>query len=717
MIKDYRLLQTEAAECGLACVAMAASLLGNTVDIATLRQATGTSERGTTFKELIDIGSSVGLAIRAVRCEVEALGDLKVPIILHWGFNHFVVLSRIGRGSAQIFDPSSGWSRVPIAEVERKFSGAAGEVTLLSPFQRTRERPPLRLISLIQWTPHIRGSLIQGGLLSILMLAHILVAPFFMQLTVDDAVLKGDLDFLGILAIGFATFALFNGVAEALRAIALQKVSSLLNWEMTQRLYHHLIRLPLPWFQRRRLADVLTRFQSLEPVRNLIANGWIGGLLDGVLAVFTAILMFVFSPKLSLIAAGAFLLYLVIRLLTIQINIRYAGKALTASIAEQGKRIETLRAIQTIKIMGGEAEREADWANRLAEVVRTSQNSALVSQTFSNVHKLINALALILTTYLGGRAIINSEMTVGVFYAITAYQTQFLLRAYNCTEQIFSWRMLELYLFRLSDVLMTPIEPGIDRINVGLPEVRGALHVDRVSFRYSARDPLVLNTVSLKAAPGELIALVGASGAGKSTLMKIMAGLYQPVSGDVRLDDLSLTQWGPRGVRQSMGVVLQDDELMSGSILENLTFFDANPDAVWAWRCLQMAALEEDIQKMPMRMETLIGDMGSSLSGGQKQRLILARALYRRPKILLLDEATSHLDLAAEQKINEALQALGVTRIIAAHRPETIASADRVYEVTVNGVKRVGGADSLAGAPAAKAAGDRRRRQRETGTI
>jgi ATP-binding cassette subfamily B protein RaxB len=223
--------------------------------------------------------------------------------------------------------------------------------------------------------------------------------------------------------------------------------------------------------------------------------------------------------------------------------------------------------------------------------------------------------------------------------------------------------------------------------------------------------------VSLKAAPGELIALVGASGAGKSTLMKIMAGLYQPVSGDVRLDDLSLTQWGPRGVRQSMGVVLQDDELMSGSILENLTFFDANPDAVWAWRCLQMAALEEDIQKMPMRMETLIGDMGSSLSGGQKQRLILARALYRRPKILLLDEATSHLDLAAEQKINEALQALGVTRIIAAHRPETIASADRVYEVTANGVKRVGGADSLAGAPAAKAAGDRRRRQRETGTI
>ena len=450
---------------------------------------------------------------------------------------------------------------------------------------------------------------------------------------------------------------------------------------MTQRLFHHMIRLPLFWFQRRRLADVLTRFQSLDPVKNLIANGLIGGLIDGVMAILTLTMMIVYSPALTLVGLTSVVIYVTLRVVGVPIMMRFTGKALTASIAENGKRIETLRAIQTIKAMDGESQRENDWANKLADTVKANQASTFANLTFVNLHKLFDSLATVLIIFLGAKAIISGNMTVGVFYAFISYQTQFLSRSYSFFEQLVSWKLLDIYMFRLSDIVLTPLESGIEKSTIGLPRIYGRLEIDQVAFRYSQQYPQIQKQDTFTIEPGEFVALVGPSGSGKSTLLKIISGLYQPTAGEVRLDGMALSFWGPRAVRRSLGVVMQDDELLAGSIAANVAFFDEAIDMERVWHCLRLVAIDEEIQQMPMRAETVVGDMGSALSGGQMQRIFLARALYRQPKILLLDEATSHLDVPCENVINETLRGLNVTRIVAAHRPETIAASDRIIRL------------------------------------
>jgi ATP-binding cassette subfamily B protein RaxB len=262
-----------------------------------------------------------------------------------------------------------------------------------------------------------------------------------------------------------------------------------------------------------------------------------------------------------------------------------------------------------------------------------------------------------------------------------SYQNQFTNRANALFEQIMHWRLTDMYSYRLADIVLTPKEPRIDEASVAQPQIAGALQFVDLAFTYAPQEAPILRDISFTIAPGEFVAIVGPSGAGKSTLLKVLCGLYPASAGQVRLDGRSLESWGPKAIRRALGVVMQDDELLAGTIAENVAFFDEQIDIQRVWTCLEQAAIAEDILKMPMRVETFIGEMGANLSGGQKQRLLLARALYRAPRILVLDEATSHLDLRRESEINAALQALTITRVIVAHRRETIAAADRVITI------------------------------------
>ena len=373
--------------------------------------------------------------------------------------------------------------------------------------------------------------------------------------------------------------------------------------------------------------------------------------------------------------------YFTIRIAGLPIMLRFSADALQASIGEQSKRMETLRAIQTIKSMGGEAERESVWANRQARVIGANQNAGLTNLAFSTVQRVTDSAANVLVIFLGVRAILAGEFSVGALYAFMAYRTQFATRVTSLFDQILNWRMLEVYTDRLADVVLTPMEEGLDKIPSGLPELRGAVELHNVAFRYGPTDPIVFRNISLKVEVGETVAIIAPSGVGKSTLLKVLSGLYPPLAGEVRLDGLPLTAWGLPLVRRAFGVVMQDDELLPGSIAENVTFLSEEPDIDRVWECLVLAALDEEVRAMPMQAETFVGDMGSALSGGQRQRVLLARALYKQPKVLILDEATSHLDMARERRINTALKDLDMTRIIVAHRPETIASADRVFRL------------------------------------
>jgi ATP-binding cassette subfamily B protein RaxB len=678
MIPVGAIRQSEAAECGLACLAIISHRLGAQIDLATLRRQYPVSSRGLTVNQLMTIAAGMKMTCRPLKCEVEDLPKLRTPAVLHWGLNHFVVLLKATPSEVVIQDPDSGIRRLRLSDAGAAFTGVAVELQRAPDFKRRTEKSQLKLTSLFRMTPEIGGGLAQVLALSLLLQAYVLASPFYMQLAIDEAALKGDRGLLTALAIGFGLFGLFNVGATALRGVALQKISALFGWDMTGRVFHHMLRLPLPWFQRRRLADSLSRFDSILPIRTLFSSGLVASVVDGLLAIATLVMMLVFSWKLALIAAAGLAAFIAIRVATIPMTIRLASEALAASIAEQGKRIETLRAIQTIKVMGAESQREADWLNRFAETVRTGQSNAFASLGFTALQTGVDAISNVAIVYVGAGMVIDNEMTVGVLFAFMAYKMQFLARTQALFETFVNWRLLDLHSNRVSDIVLTPIEASLSEEGGGLSDMRGDIHLDQVSYRYGPHDRFVFQGLNVRIRAGECVAISGASGVGKSTLMKVIAGLYPVTSGEVRIDGRSLMSWGTGNVRRQLGVVLQDDELLAGTIAENVAFFADDIDMRRVWDALEAAAINEDVRAMPMRAETLIGDMGSALSGGQKQRLLLARAFYRDPRILILDEATSHLDPERERRINEFIRARSITRIIIAHRQETLDAADRV---------------------------------------
>lgn len=670
--------QSETTECGLACLAIALDKLGAPVELSALRRKHFISSRGLTVKELIGIAASLGLVGRAVRCELEELPDLKCPAVLHWGLNHFVVLEKLKDGVATINDPAVGKSQFKFPQISDKFTGVAIELSPAPEFKKRKKESPLSLWSWFRLSGSIKGSLIQILLLSLLLQAYVVASPFYMQLAIDQAALKGDHPLLISLAVGFSLFAVFNIGATVLRGIVTLKLTALLNWDMTLRLFRQLVRLPLPWFQRRKLADVLSRFDSITPVRNLISGSLVATAVDGALAIITMVMMLIFAPNLALVVLLGLLLYIVIRWIMLPWSIRLGMEALTAHIAENGKRIETVRAIQTIKIMGAENARESDWANKFSSTIKRDLAHSKVDLYVSFAHQLVDASVNLTLIFLGAKAIMENSMTVGILYAFVAYSNQFLTRGSALFDQYMSWRLTDMYSYRLADIVLTPKEVGIDEINLDHTEIKGNLEFVNLGFTYAPQEKFVFRNISFSVGAGEYVAIVGPSGAGKSTLLKVLCGLYPSTQGEVRIDGRSIASWGPRSVRGALGVVLQDDELLTGTIAENVAFFDEHIDMELVWNSLRHASLADDIQNMPMRTDTFLGDMGSTLSGGQKQRLLLARALYRKPRILVLDEATSHLDAARESQINTALKKLNITRIIVAHRQETILSADRV---------------------------------------
>lgn len=670
--------QTETAECGLACIAIAAKKFGARIELSTMRQKYHVSSRGMTLREVKEIAADLGMAGRAVRCEVDQLADLKTPSILPWELKHFVVLERVKGKRFHIHDPAVGHVKLTASEVSCKFSGVALEITETKEFVKRKERSPLSLSSWFRVIPEMYGPLIHILILSLMLQCYILAAPLFLQLAVDQAVHKSDKDILAVLSIGFGFLCIFNWIATLLRGIVVTRLTSLLNWDMTVRLFRHMIRLPLPWYQRRKLADILSRFDSIAHVRDLLSGALIAVLVDGVFAIATLILMFVLSPVLAWIVLGGFAMFVAIRLGALPLTIRLGMDALMAQIVENGKRIESVRAIQTLKVMGAENEREGDWANKFASTVKCDQKTALATVSFSTIQGVVEGLVRVVLIYLGASAVLEGKMSVGLFYALLSYQTQFNQKAGALFDQVINWRMTDMYSYRLADIVLTPKEEGIDAPVAGQPAIVGELEFKNLAFSYGVREPFVFSGVSFTVKTGEYVAIVGPSGAGKSTLLKVLCGLYPATQGEVLVDGRPLSWWGPKSVRSALGVVMQDDELLAGTIADNVAFFDEEIEMDRVWICLRQAAMMDDVMKMPLRAETLIGDMGSSLSGGQKQRLLLARALYRRPQILVLDEATSHLDVAREGEINAALKALSITRIIVAHRQETIDSADRV---------------------------------------
>jgi ATP-binding cassette subfamily B protein RaxB len=694
-------MQTEAAECGLACLAMIAGNYGQPCDIADLRRRLSISLKGASLKHLVSMAERLGFASRPVRLEIDELRQLNTPCILHWDLNHFVVLAKVTSDGAVVHDPSVGVRRLPLSALSRHFTGVALELTPVGELEPAQAPPRVRLRSVLGKVIGLRRSLGQLFALALAIEVFAVISPLFMQWVVDHGLVTGDHNLLAVLALGFGLLLLLRTTVSAMRGWIVIVLGASLKVQSRSNLFTHLINLPSSYFEARHLGDVMSRFGSQDSILQAVTTDVIETVLDGLLAGITLVIMFLFSPTLTLLVLAGALLYGVLRWASYT-PLRYAtAEAIIWGARRDSHLLETMRGVKTIKLFNAQDGRRAHWMNLLVETVNRQLTTQKLRLLFRIANSLLIGTLVILVVWLGSNLVLEKQLSIGMLLAFIAYKDQFLSRISNLIDRAVDLTMLRLHAERLADIALTKPEPrgNIDPAEGTAQPV--AIEVRDLRFRYSDNDPWVLDGVSLRVEPGETVAIIGASGCGKTTLLKILASLLPPTEGDILVDGQSLSQLGATRWRSMIGVVMQDDKLFAGSIADNICFFADKPDIERIEGCARLAALHEEVVAMPMGYHTLIGDMGTVLSGGQKQRLLIARAMYRQPGVLLLDEATSHLDVANEKLVSAAVRATKLTRIIVAHRPETIRTADRVINLDEVGGRVVTRLAALRGGPLA----------------
>lgn len=675
------ILQTEATECGLACLAMLAGYHGHRIDLASLRRRFPISQKGVTLTSIVDIAGKLELSTRAVRLELSHLKKLRMPCILHWEMQHFVVLRSVHRGHILIHDPAVGERAISLEEVSASFSGVALEVWPGQHFSKKDEARPVRILSLIGKVTGLGKSF--GQIITIAFVLQILglVSPLFMQWVIDHALVSGNWDLLTTLALGFGLLVLVTQAITVLSAWASMYLSTAWSVQWNANIFTHLLRLPMPWFEKRHLGDVVSRFGSAGSIQSTLTSTFITSMIDSVMVILVIVLIFMYSPLLSWISIGAMTFYTLCRVLWYR-PLRLATQEQIVHSAKQNSHfLETVRGARAIKLYRNQDNRRSGWLALLADQV----NSGLRVQKMQILYGLINGVVFgivgIVVVWLAARMVLRGEFTVGMMMAYMSYQGQFSSRITSLIDSVFAIKMLSIHGERLADIVLTEQEKqtGEGRlVTTESDSFNPTVEIRGLRFRYSEHDSYVLDGLDLTIEPGESVAITGPSGCGKSTLMHVLLGVLPPTEGDVLFGGVSITNMDPQVMRSAIASVTQSDTLFAGSISDNISFFDSQADQKWIEECARMASIHDEIAAMPMGYNTFIGDMGTALSGGQQQRVLLARALYQRPKVLVLDEATSHLDLRRESMVSAAIRGLEITRIIVAHRPQTAEHADRI---------------------------------------
>lgn len=671
----------EAAECGLACLTMIARYWGHDVDLNSLRQKYKLSISGTTLRSIIEQANELSFSTRAIRVELNALPKLKLPSILHWDLNHFVVLKSVGKKSIEIHDPALGRKVLSLEEASDRFTGVALELAPAKDFKPTKSRAPTRISDLWSEIEGFWPALFQVLLLSIALQIVVFVAPFQMQLVVDEAIGRNDRNLLTVLALAFGALVIVQALIEALRGWTITALSQMLSFQLIGNLVRHMLRLPADWFEKRHVGDIMSRLQSTVPIQDAITRGAVSALLDGVMGIIAGVILFLYSPTLAMVVTISLFLSLLISIATYPTMRARTEEQIVASAKEATYLMESVRASVTVKLMGREAQRENAWRNLFANKLNASFSVSKFSIGISFAQSILFGLQAILVIWIAARLILEGGgFSLGMLFAFMSFRSTFTDRINALIGQVIQFRLLSLHLDRIGDVVQAESEPVTSKNFLSPP--LGRIEVRDLSFRYGTADRLILEGVNLVIEPGEFVALVGPSGGGKSTLCKLMLGLYPPTQGAILLDEIVAEPETWRQWRKHSGVVAQDDRLLSGSIADNIAFFDPVLDMERVVAAASAARINRDIAQMPMQYQSLVGDMGSALSGGQRQRLLLARALYRQPAVLILDEGTANLDLETEEEIAELVSSLPITRVVVAHRPALVRRASKVLHVS-----------------------------------
>jgi len=672
------ILQTEAAECGLACLAMVASYWGHCIDLSNMRQRFSISLKGATLKGLMTMAQGLKLQPRPLKLEIKHLKELKLPAVLHWDMNHFVVLKNVTNTHVFINDPSIGERRLKIDDIGKHFTGIALELTPGSDFLPKKEYKNFSVFSLMGHVVGLRRGMGQILLLGLALQVCTLIAPFYMQCVVDEILLTADHELMTVLGFGFLLLIVLQASIGAVRSWVTSVMSTNLNFQWLGNAFMHLMKLPLPYFESRHTGDIVSRFNSIQTIQKSITIQFVEAIIDGLLVLGTFIMMCLYSIQLTAIACCAVVFYVILHMIVFTASKDATSEQIIHEAKQKTHFLESVRGIQSIRLFGRDDERRSSWLNSLADQFNCELRISKLGLSYQAANVFLFGAERVLVIWLAALAVMDARFTVGMLFSFISYKDQFSQRMANLIDRIFEFKILRLHGERVADIVLAKVEqevlvPEVDPINI-VPSIE----LRQVSFRYSDSEPYIIKELDLKVNHGEYIALTGPSGSGKTTLMKLLLGLLEPTSGEILIGGMKLANLGLSNYRQLIGTVMQDDTLFAGSISDNISFFSTFSNEEKIMLCARLAAIDHEIMSMPMAYNTLVGDIGTGLSGGQKQRILLARALYKNPQILILDEATSHLDIWNEQAVNTAIQSLKLTRIVVAHRPETIAMAERV---------------------------------------
>ncbi|EOK1826856.1 colicin V export peptidase/ABC transporter CvaB [Escherichia coli] len=673
--------QTETAECGLACLAMICGHFGKNIDLIYLRRKFNLSARGATLAGINGIAEQLGMATRALSLELDELRVLKTPCILHWDFSHFVVLVSVKRNRYVLHDPARGIRYISREEMSRYFTGVALEVWPGSEFQSETLQTRINLRSLINSIYGIKRTLAKIFCLSVVIEAINLLMPVGTQLVMDHAIPAGDRGLLTLISAALMFFILLKAATSTLRAWSSLVMSTLINVQWQSGLFDHLLRLPLAFFERRKLGDIQSRFDSLDTLRATFTTSVIGFIMDSIMVVGVFVMMLLYGGYLTWIVLCFTTIYIFIRLVTYGNYRQISEECLVREARAASYFMETLYGIATVKIQGMVGIRGAHWLNMKIDAINSGIKLTRMDLLFGGINTFVTACDQIVILWLGAGLVIDNQMTIGMFVAFSSFRGQFSERVASLTSFLLQLRIMSLHNERIADIALHEKEEKKPEIEIVAHMGPISLETNGLSYRYDSQSAPIFSALSLSVAPGESVAITGASGAGKTTLMKVLCGLFEPDSGRVLINGIDIRQIGINNYHRMIACVMQDDRLFSGSIRENICGFAEEMDEEWMVECARASHIHDVIMNMPMGYETLIGELGEGLSGGQKQRIFIARALYRKPGILFMDEATSALDSESEHFVNVAIKNMNITRVIIAHRETTLRTVDRVISI------------------------------------
>jgi subfamily B ATP-binding cassette protein HlyB/CyaB len=649
-------------------------------------------------EDLVRAANLLQLKSRIIRgANAKRLGAMPCPAIIELKDGGFAVLGiAADKGKVRLIDPLTRSAKeIPLDEAETLCSGSAILVTRRLGGAGTDPNTfGFRWFwpSILRYRRPLAHVLVASLFVQIFALA----TPIFFQLVVDKVLVHKGLSTLVVLVIGMVTLGLFETVLQFLRSYTLSHTTNRIDVELGRRLFHHLFRLPLAYFETRAAGQTVARMRELETIRSFLTGQGLTALIDLVFTLVFIGVMFIYSVKLTLVVLVSIPVYVLIAALLRPVLREQINERFNRGARSQQFLVESIVGAQTLKAASVEPMMQAQWEERLASYVSKSFDAGVTGALGQNMIQYVSKITTALILFVGAEAVIEGSMSVGELIAFNMIASQVVQPILRLSQLWQDFQQVQVSVARLGDILNAPPEPVPQNL-LTLPPPSGAIELRNVTMRYRPDAPDVLRDVTLSIAPGEVVGIVGPSGSGKSTLTKLVQRLYSPQMGQVMLDGVDVAQLDPGWLRRQIGVVLQENILFNRTIHENIALGDPAMPRVLVMQAARLAGADEFIAGLPQGYDTMIEERGANLSGGQRQRIAIARALATNPRILILDEATSALDYDSERIIQENMRAIvrGRTVIIIAHRLAAVRPCTRIVGMARGEIVEVGSHEEL----------------------